>query len=55
MIHGTGDVIAPYTYSQRYQRIYSTANSISSTAKTMFSVTIQTGQPGRSPIFSKNN
>lgn len=22
MIHGTGDVIAPYTYSQRYQRIY---------------------------------
>lgn len=22
MIHGTGDVIVPYTYSQRYQRIY---------------------------------
>ena len=22
MLHGTGDVIAPYTYSQRYQRIY---------------------------------
>ena len=22
MIHGTGDVVVPYTYSLRYQRIY---------------------------------
>lgn len=22
MIHGTGDIVVPYTYSLRYQRIY---------------------------------